>query len=71
MSLLSWFKHRVSPSIADEKQQLVERIEEETARLNGAVSNLTDEVRIVRKERVAMSKLFDDALQAMNKEYRK
>lgn len=71
MSLLSWFKHKISPSIADEKQQLVERIEEETARLNGAVSNLTEEVRIVRKERVAMSKLFDDALQAMHEEYRK
>lgn len=71
MTLFSRIREWISPSMAGEKKQLVERIEEESERLNGAVSDLTRQVRIVRKERMEMNKMFDDALDKMSREYRK
>lgn len=70
MSLLAWLKDKLPSTMASEKEELVHRIEEETKRLKGAVNELTREVRVVKKERVEMTKVFDEALEAISKEYR-
>lgn len=71
MAFFSRIKEWISPSMYSEKRAIVHRIEEETKRLNGALDDLSREVKTVRKDRAAMTKVFDDALQAMNKDYRK
>lgn len=71
MSLLAWLKDKLPTPMAREKEELVHRIEEETQRLKGAVNELTREVRVVKKERMEMTKVFDEALEAISKEYRK
>lgn len=70
MNPMSLFKWLFPPRLV-EKDRLVE----ETERLNGAAEDLSQEVNTSNRQRAsrreAMKRLFDDALDEIQKEYRK
>lgn len=67
--IYAWISRRIFGSRIPENKIIVEQIEKETERLNGAVANLTQETKIVKRHRVEMSQVLDDTLRAM-KEHR-
>lgn len=65
MNLSTWIKVRVFRMNVPEK-----KLPPEVVLLNGALHDLTASVDEMNR-RLASEKVFDDALAAMNKEYRK
>lgn len=76
MTFLVWFRRTFygppPPSVPlPEKDVIVGQIANETLRLDKAIANLEKEVSTIKRSRVEMGRILDDALQAMQKEFRK
>lgn len=67
MNLATWIKRHVFRMDVPDPQQ---KLSDETAKLNGALQDLTKNVKEMNK-RLRGGQVFDDALDAMKKEYRK
>lgn len=67
MSLYASFKKWLLPEHVREQDVLVELIEGESKRLDGAIDELHKERRVAKRDRIVMARLFDDTLQAMSK----
>lgn len=75
MTFLVWIRRTFYPSPVPvhtaEKEVIVGQIEREMLRLDRATVNLEKEVASIKQSRTEMGRILDDALRAMQKEFRK